>query len=68
MAFQDKPEPNDPGDQALTLLKKKYERACDKWVKVEEEVEKNNKMAYTLILKHCDPSMKINLESTANFQ
>ncbi len=41
---------------------------CKRWVKVEEEMEENNKNAYKLILKHCNLSMKMNLESTANFQ
>ncbi len=68
MTFQDNPEPVKPGDKASTLLKKKYKRACDKWVKVEEEAEEDIKTAYKLILKHCNPSMKMKLESTANFQ
>ncbi len=41
---------------------------CNKWVKIKEEAEENNKTAYKLILKHCDPSMKMKLELTANFQ
>ena len=31
-------------------------------------MEENNKNAYEIILKHCDPSMKMKLESTADFQ
>ncbi len=68
MAFQGNPEPSDPGESATTLLKKKYKRACKKWVKVKEETKENNKIAYELILKHCNPSMKMKLESTADFQ
>ncbi len=67
MAFQDNPEPNNMGDKALTLLKKKYKRACEKCVKIEEKAEEN-KLAYEIILKHCNPSMKMKLESIANFQ
>ncbi len=39
MKFQDKPKLSDTGENVLTLLKKKYKRACEKWVKVKEEVE-----------------------------
>ncbi len=34
MGFQDTPKPNDPGEKASTLLKKKYERVCKKWIKI----------------------------------
>ncbi len=34
--FQDNPKPTNPGDEAWMLQKKKYERACEKWVEVEE--------------------------------
>ncbi len=68
MEFQANPKPTDPEDQVLMLLKKKYERACKKLVKVEEEVKENNKSAYKLILKHCNSNMKMKLKSTADFQ
>ncbi len=69
VAFQDNPEPSDPGENKTTLLKKKYKRACKKWVKVEDKAKKtNNKTAYELILKHCASSMKMKLRLTADFQ
>ncbi len=68
MGIEKNPEPDKPDGKSKTLLVKKYERACKKWVKVEEEMEENNKNAYEIILKHCDPSMKMKLESTADFQ
>ncbi len=68
MMFQDNPKPNNPGEKASTLLKKKCNRACKKWVKIEEEAEDNTKLAFELILKHCNPSMKMKLELTTDFQ
>ncbi len=68
MGFEDNPEPEEPDEKAKTLVTKKYKRACKKWVKVEEEMEENNKNAYEIILKTCYPSMKMKLKSTANFQ
>ncbi|MCP4747259.1 MAG: hypothetical protein GY874_14125, partial [Desulfobacteraceae bacterium] len=41
MGFKANPEPSKPGENATTLVTKNYERACKKWVKVEEEMEEN---------------------------